>query len=218
MKIIDVFDKYFYMLGSPLGVFQLVSSLIVGFSVLIIFISVLINFLEADKSRGVKREKKSIVETGTMTLFFVIYYLVIKFNIGTFLVNFKIHIILVVLGLILLVLGCTVNVVGRFSLGKNWANQIKIYNDQTLVRGGVYSYVRHPLYASLIWMFFGGSIIYLNYLAFLLNIFVFIPFMYYRAKQEEKELVLKFEDYKDYRKKVGMFFPKSFVCPNKDQQ
>ena len=47
-----------------------------------------------------------------------------------------------------------------------------------------------------------------NYLVFILNTIIFIPFMYYRAKQEEKELVKEFKEYKDYSKKTGMFFPK----------
>ena len=34
--------------------------------------------------------------------------------------------------------------------------------------------------------------------------------MYYRAKQEEKELIKVFKDYKDYQKKTGMFFPNIF--------
>jgi protein-S-isoprenylcysteine O-methyltransferase Ste14 len=42
----------------------------------------------------------------------------------------------------------------------------------------------------------------------MLNTIVFIPFMYYRAKQEEKELTKTFKEYKDYQKRVGMFLPK----------
>jgi len=32
--------------------------------------------------------------------------------------------------------------------------------------------------------------------------------MYYRAKQEEKFLQEEFAEYKEYKKKTGMFFPK----------
>jgi protein-S-isoprenylcysteine O-methyltransferase Ste14 len=57
-------------------------------------------------------------------------------------------------------------------------------------------------------MYIGGAFLYLNYLALILNIFVFLPFMYYRAKQEEKILITVFENYKIYQSKTGMFFPK----------
>ena len=112
------------------------------------------------------------------------------------------------LGLVLVVAGAAVNILGRLALGRNWANHIKIYNDHSLVVNNVYGFVRHPLYASLIWMFLGASLVYFNFLAFLANALVFVPFMYYRAKQEEELLAKEFEKYKDYQKKVGMFFPK----------
>ena len=105
------------------------------------------------------------------------------------------------------------NILGRLSLGRNWANHIKIYSDHVLVSGGVYNIVRHPLYASLIWMFLGASLVYFNYLAFLAIAFVFSPFMYYRAKQEEELLLKEFEEYNAYQQKVGMFFPKILRRP-----
>ncbi|MGK0469242.1 MAG: protein-S-isoprenylcysteine O-methyltransferase Ste14, partial [Clostridium sp.] len=40
--------------------------------------------------------------------------------------------------------------------------------------------------------------------------FIFIPFMYYRAKQEETLLIQTFSEYNDYIKRTGMFFPKIF--------
>lgn len=208
MKIFEIFNQYRELLQTPLGVFEFFALIIIILSVLAIFVSVLVNFIECDKRRKVMREKKSIVETGTMTLFFVVYYVIIKMRVGTIHLDWKLHLIFIVIGLILIVVGSFVNIRGRFSLGRNWANQIKIYNDHTLVQSGVYKIVRHPLYASLIWMFFGGSLVYMNYLAFALNSFIFIPFMYYRAKQEEIALSSRFKEYYNYKDKVGMFFPK----------
>lgn len=100
------------------------------------------------------------------------------------------------------------NISGRFYLGSNWANHIRIYNNQTLIKTGAYGIVRHPLYSSLIFMFYGACLVYPNYLAFLSNTFIFIPFMYYRAKQEEDLLSKRFKGYHVYQKEVGMFFPK----------
>ena len=144
-----------------------------------------------------------------MFLFFLFYYFLLRQGIGMIRMdNLTLKIVLTVFGLLLLIIGCITNVMGRFALGKNWANQIKIYKDQTLVKTGVYSIVRHPLYASLIWMFYGGSLVFMNYAGFLANTFIFIPFMYYRAKQEEKLLSKTFKDYEKYKKEVGMFFPR----------
>jgi len=68
--------------------------------------------------------------------------------------------------------------------------------------------VRHPLYASIMLMLFGGSIAYRNWLSAVLTAFVFIPFMYYRAKQEETLLQEEFTEYEEYKNTTGMFFPK----------
>jgi protein-S-isoprenylcysteine O-methyltransferase Ste14 len=195
-------------LKTPLGIFEAVSVFILGVCIIIILIAILINFIESNKS-NVQKEKKSVVETGTMLLFFLFYYLSIRFGLGKIVyTNFYIRIPLMVFSLLVIIIGTYVNVSGRFKLGKNWANQIKIYKDHTLITKGVYKIVRHPLYASLIWMFYAGAIIYFNWIAFLLNTLIFIPFMYYRAKQEENLLTKQFKNYKQYQNNVGMFFPK----------
>ena len=77
-----------------------------------------------------------------------------------------------------------------------------------MVNVDVFCLVRHPLYASLMMMFYGATLVYFNYAAFLANTFIFIPFMYYRAKQEEELLENQFDDYANYKKETGMFFPK----------
>jgi len=197
------------MMATPLGVFELVVLVTIGLCILAIFTSIIINFTEAKRTKT-KYESRSIVDTGTMTLFFLFFYALIRFKIGEIKMdNLPLRIILIIIGLSVIILGTVVNISGRLKLGKNWANQIKIYEDQSLVTDGAYGLVRHPLYASLIWMFYGATLIYLNYAAFLANTLVFVPFMYYRAKQEEALLMKQFKNYGAYKKNVGMFFPKS---------
>lgn len=187
---------------------QLIAITIINLCILAIFISVIANFILGHKrSKDNKQEKKSIVETGTMTLFFIIIYWILKTQTGIININSpKLQNVLIIVGIIVMIIGTIINVKGRFNLGKNWANQVTIYKDQTFVRQGVYNYFRHPLYASIIWMFYASSIIYSNYVVFFATTFVFLPFMYYRAKQEEKMLSKRFKEYKQYQKEVGMFF------------
>lgn len=197
------------IIDTPEKIVFLIDGIVVAVGFLAILLAVMIDFSEFHKKQGVKKEKKNIVETGTMFLFFLLFYVLIRFNIGA--ANSSLTPTLVIVNgifLALFIVGCIVNIAGRLNLGKNWSNQIKIYNDQTFVSGGVYSIVRHPLYASIIWMFISASIIYLNYLAFLATLLIFIPFMYYRAKQEENLLASEFKNYKKYQIGVGMFFPK----------
>jgi len=169
---------------------------------------IIMNFLSQNKSKSVK-QKKSIVATGSMFFFFLIYYLVILIDVGNYTIETTwLNILLIFIGLVILIFGTFVNCVSRLSLGKNWANQIKIYEDQTLVNKGFYKLIRHPLYASLIWMFYAGGLVFSNYILLILNTVIFIPFMYYRAKQEETLLLSSYNEYNEYQKKIGMFFPR----------
>ncbi|MGE5473363.1 MAG: methyltransferase family protein [Ignavibacteriales bacterium] len=204
-------NKHLFQNLNQFDLLFFIANLIVGLCVAALFISILINFIESKQNGKAAKEKKSIVETGTMTLFFLAFYTLIRFDIwGLSFNNNPLRIFIVFFGLFMVILGCIINIRGRFNLGRNWANHIKIYEKQTLVREGVYRVVRHPLYASIIWMFYGASLIYLNLSAFLANTLIFIPFMYYRAKQEEELLTNRFEEYKEYQTKVGMFFPNLF--------
>ena len=185
---------------------NIISDIIVGICLLVLLTAILINFFETKNE--VSKEKRSVVETGSMTGFFVLFYLLIRFKIGQLELPEIYMYFLKPLGLIIVILGCYVNIKGRVVLGRNWANQVTIYSDQTLIKTGVYRYIRHPLYGSLIWMFYGACLVYPNYLAFLCNSIIFVPFMYYRAKQEEKLLMEQFDEYKYYKKTTGMLFPK----------
>jgi len=191
------------------GLFYMIIQIIICLCVFALFLSIFIDFALFSRSDKVQNEKKSIVETGTMTVFFIVFYFILRSGIGVialkrgFFSNF-----IILTGATVILFGCLMNITGRFNLGKNWANQIKIFKEHTLVQSGMYRVVRHPLYASIILMFFGACIVYRNIVSFSAVTIIFIPFMYYRAKQEEILLVNKFPNYIEYRNKTGMFFPK----------
>lgn len=188
---------------------QYTISVILSACVVILFSSIFIDFFLYNNKSNTKHEKHSRVATGSMIAFYIIYYILMRFNIGKWLrapdVFFKIQLIL---GTVMIISGTIINITGRMQLKENWANHIKIYENHTLVTRGGYSYVRHPLYASIILMLYGGCIVYSNWLNVILVSIVFIPAMGYRAKQEEQLLLNEFLEYKDYREQVGMFFPK----------
>lgn len=189
----------------------LIANIIAIICTTIILWSILIDFLLYHKHRTGKKEKRSFVETGTMFIYFIIYYILMQFGFGR--VDSKSEIVVnlfSVFGSILVIAGCCINVMGRFQLKNNWSNQVVIYTDHTHVTSGIYRFIRHPLYASLIGMLIGGSLIYIDYLALISVFFIFLPMMYYRAKQEENMLSTEFPEYSKYKLKTGMFFPKNF--------
>lgn len=174
----------------------------------ILFTAIAIDFYKFSDTAKAVKEKRSIVATGSMTAFFLIYYAVIMKQLWVIRAPADVSAVLAVLGTIMVFIGAVLNVYGRLSLSDKWANHIKIYKHHEVVRSGLYRWVRHPLYATIMLMLFGGSLASRNGLSFLLVVFVFIPFMFYRAKQEEVLLEAKFTEYSAYKAQTGMFFPK----------
>jgi protein-S-isoprenylcysteine O-methyltransferase Ste14 len=117
------------------------------------------------------------------------------------------------LGLAIMAAGAVRNIVGRIDLGRNWADQVTEYRDQALVRRGAYAVVRHPLYASITWMFLGAALVYRNAVLLGATLLVFVPAMVVRARQEERLLQQRFPEYDGYRRKVGMLFPRLYARP-----
>lgn len=195
------------------GAFELAVSMTLSMCVTVLFMAIAVDFLMYNKEDGrVKREKRSIVDTMTMTLFFLGFYLLIRFRIGEIPADMMGGVAtertLAVIGSLMVVSGTVVNIAGRFNLGANWANHVRIYEDHSLVQTGMYRYVRHPLYASIMLMFFGAVVVYRNLAGLMAVCVIFIPFMTYRAKQEEKLLKERFMGYESYMAQVGRFFPK----------
>ena len=200
-----IFELYTEVINK-IGLLQTIKYIVIILGVMLIYLRVFKNFKDAKEQRNNrKKEVKSIVETASMTGFFIVVWLVTLFKIGTY--NYQ-NIYLDIVFIVVYIIGVAFNLLGRYYLGHNWGNNVIIYKNHTLVNNGVYKIVRHPLYASIIWMIYAVGVLCQNYMVFILNTIIFIPFMYYRAKQEEKELVNEFKEYKDYRKKTGMFFPK----------
>ena len=161
------------------------------------------------QNRDVVRADRSWVETGSMTAFFVIYYLAVRLRVLTLAIPQPWRTAAIAVGLALMVAGAVFNVLGRVYLKSNWANQIKIYDGHWLVTEGPFAVVRHPLYASLIWMFVGGSLIYANLAALLLALGAFVPMMYVRARKEDALLAEAFgQQFDAYRRRTGMLFPR----------
>lgn len=77
-----------------------------------------------------------------------------------------------------------------------------------LIKEGPFAVIRHPLYVSYIFILAGLSSILLTYWLLIPTLFVIIG-VYPTAKAEEEILIEQLGDeYIEYKRKVGMFFPK----------
>lgn len=86
--------------------------------------------------------------------------------------------------------------------GQNFENSTK------LVTTGIYKYVRHPMYASLLFLGWGGFLKDINLYTIILILIISIA-LFITCKVEEREMMKKFGDeYKVYMKKTKMWIPK----------
>ena len=84
----------------------------------------------------------------------------------------------------------------------------ELSKNHRLIRKGSYRIIRHPLYVSYLLILVGSSLILLCYWVLIPAIFVIIG-IYPTAKTEEETLIQQYgEEYIEYKRKVGMFFPK----------
>ena len=168
----------------------------ISIPVIALFGAILIDFILYDSRKEVTAKKHSIVATGTMILFYIGYMQMVRFHV------LELDPLLPkwasMIGIIMIYLGSAMNIIGRLTLKANWSDHIKIYKDHTLITHGIFRFVRHPLYASLFVMLFGGALVFSNIACALLTAFIFIPFMTYRARQEEKMLIEAFPEYLSY--------------------
>ena len=116
------------------------------------------------------------------------------------------------IGFSLVSIGFLVSFSARLSLGANWAHgaEYQIVKNHELITGGVYSFIRHPIYAGLFLAVLGIEILAHSYLVVPVAL-AFSFGMYKLAKKEEKLLTKHFDSqYKDYMKSTKMFLPYLF--------
>ncbi len=176
---------------------------------MILSAAVIYNFLTEAVDDRVQKYQKTPVDTLTMYAVIGLMYICfwLSYQKGFEFLKFKPPLGLQLIGTFLVDLGLVVNILGRLTLKGQWSNMIKIKASHEVIQTGVFRFVRHPLYASTIWIVLGSGLVYGNKGILTLLCFVFYPMMIYRAKQEELALTA-LEGYKDYLEKTGRFFPK----------
>ncbi|HRN50420.1 MAG TPA: protein-S-isoprenylcysteine O-methyltransferase [Anaerolineales bacterium] len=94
-------------------------------------------------------------------------------------------------------------------LSKFWSPVLEIVEGHKLITTGIYSKVRHPMYASQ-WLFVVAQALLLhNWVAGLAGIVIFAPFYFIRAHSEEQMMLDAFGDeYRHYMASTGRVLPR----------
>jgi protein-S-isoprenylcysteine O-methyltransferase Ste14 len=112
-----------------------------------------------------------------------------------------------VISFILLILSLYPVSAGYYLLKRKGNPDSNFENTSTLVRSGIYGYIRHPLYLSLFLL--GTGVMFKNpdLIQVILGTINFGAIVI-TARIEEKEMITKFgEEYKDYMTRTKMFIP-----------
>jgi protein-S-isoprenylcysteine O-methyltransferase Ste14 len=119
---------------------------------------------------------------------------------------FQIHelnFLFTIIGIILILAGI---IIWLFAVFKSKITQEIL--DNKLVKTGIYSYIRHPIYSAFLFISTGLIILSQNIFLFFLPILYWIILTIGMIKTEEKWLLEKFGDeYLEYSKKVNRFIP-----------
>jgi protein-S-isoprenylcysteine O-methyltransferase Ste14 len=116
-----------------------------------------------------------------------------------------------VMGLFLIGIGYSLFFSAHKSLGKNWSSLMdkKVSNHKTLIKTGIYRYVRHPMYLASLITVLGFGILTANWIIFSISFLFLLIFYIYKVPKEEKFLINSFgKKYIKYKKETWGFFPK----------
>ena len=109
-------------------------------------------------------------------------------------------------GVVLISAAAAYGLPGIRALGTNLTPLPEPKANGKLVTDGIYAYVRHPLYASVITAGFGWSLLWRSWPAIIL---AGLQLLFFRgkAKCEERMLRARFPEYDDYARHVPRFVP-----------
>lgn len=110
-------------------------------------------------------------------------------------------------GTLFTIIGLTVALLARRKLAGNWSGTIDIKKGHELITTGVYSYIRHPIYAGVLLMGLGTIFVSPSFAIILIFLFVFIMFLL-RIRIEERLMAKLFpKGYSSYKKQTKMLIP-----------
>ena len=133
-----------------------------------------------------------------VTLQFTIIGLMVLFSNGLISSFFTLSVF--TLGGIIGIVALSCNKIGNFNI------QPELKEDCKLITSGIYGYIRHPMYTSVILMMFGVLLSSVTFLEFGL-FFGLIITLFLKASREEKLWINHHIEYQNYKDKTKLFIP-----------
>jgi protein-S-isoprenylcysteine O-methyltransferase Ste14 len=110
------------------------------------------------------------------------------------------------LGYAVFIVGSSIAIMAAFHLGKNLTPLPKPKENAELIQGGLYRFVRHPIYFGVIMLSVGWGLIQQSTLVWMYVLIIAI-FFDIKSRKEEQWLQAKFSAYADYQGRVRKLIP-----------
>lgn len=110
------------------------------------------------------------------------------------------------LGIIIVFIGIIIRGLSIKYLGKYFSRDVETRNNHTLIKEGLYKYIRHPAYLGNILQIIGFPLILNSYYSLILaaiNVYLFLK----RIEVEERFLEKELEKYKEYQAETKKLIP-----------
>jgi protein-S-isoprenylcysteine O-methyltransferase Ste14 len=118
-----------------------------------------------------------------------------------------INLVLLSVGLGMVLAGVLIRFVAIVTLKRNFSGLLRIREGHTLIKTGIYRWVRHPAYLGAIILFLGFPVMLSSVLGFLVTLLL-IPVLLHRIKLEESMLIGRFgAEYEDYMRSSKKLVP-----------
>lgn len=111
-----------------------------------------------------------------------------------------------VIAILLIVTGSAFGIAGAVTMGRVRTIYPEPPEHSRLIRHGIYSLVRHPIYTSLIILSFGWSLAWSSIAGILASV-VMLLFLMAKSCDEERRLKKRFAEYEDYKKTTKRLIP-----------
>lgn len=112
-----------------------------------------------------------------------------------------------IIGTVIFLIGLGTAVLGRVQLGQNWKDveDLAVARQESLATGGIYGYIRHPIYAGDMLLLIGLELALNSWLV----LAMIVPMLVFarQATAEETLLARRFQGYAAYRQRTKRFIP-----------
>jgi protein-S-isoprenylcysteine O-methyltransferase Ste14 len=110
------------------------------------------------------------------------------------------------IGVVITALGLALAVAARRQLADNWSASVQIKQNHALIRGGLYRYMRHPIYSGILLAVLGSALA-IGEIRCLLAFALILIALLIKSRHEETRLRRFFPDYDGYAAATAALIP-----------